>query len=186
MKSKGKIQRKLAAVGLVLAGLATMTGCYADDGYGYGYATTSYGVDATPSYGYGYGYAGDGEYGYGASEYPSAAYVATTSPYYYEGRPTYWYNNRWNYMENGRWNHYRAEPAELGRYRAGWGGRVRGGGPAMRGEPAMRGGSPAMRGEPAMRTGSPAMRGGSPAMRGRAPGPSRHFYEKPTLKHYAR
>ncbi len=161
----------LKSVG-ALALLSAATGCYADAGYGYGYGygygtpgyTTTYGVAATPTYGYGYNYAGDGTYGYGYSDYPSAAYVATTTPYYYDGRPTYWYNNRWNYMEGGRWNHYQSEPAELGRYRAqGFG---RGVAQPYQNQNTYRGGG--------------GYQGG-----GRA-APSQHFFERPAISHYHR
>lgn len=45
---------------------------------------------------------------------PSDAYVATTAPEYYEGRPVYLYNNSWYFRDqNGAWNYYRTEPAYL-------------------------------------------------------------------------
>ena len=67
---------------------------------------------------------------------PSPAFVATTPPYYYDGRPAYWYGNRWRYRDqSGRWTHYRSEPGPLrdARFqrrgdRAGFGGAPRGGG----------------------------------------------------------
>jgi hypothetical protein len=46
-------------------------------------------------------------------DYPPDAYVATTEPVYFEGRPMYWYGNRWSYREGGRWNHYEREPPAL-------------------------------------------------------------------------
>ena len=46
-------------------------------------------------------------------DYPPDAYIATTAPVYFEGRPMYWYGNRWSYREGGRWNHYDREPAGL-------------------------------------------------------------------------
>lgn len=49
----------------------------------------------------------------GYDDYPSDAYIATTAPVYFEGRPMYWYGNRWSYREGGRWNHYDREPAGL-------------------------------------------------------------------------
>ena len=45
--------------------------------------------------------------------YPPDAYVATTEPVYYEGRPLYWYGGRWYYREGGRWAHYTREPPAL-------------------------------------------------------------------------
>jgi hypothetical protein len=45
---------------------------------------------------------------------PPDAYIATTQPEYYEGRPVYWYNGNWYYRdEHGAWNYYRTEPAYL-------------------------------------------------------------------------
>jgi hypothetical protein len=49
----------------------------------------------------------------GYDDYPPDAYIATTAPVYFEGRPMYWYGNRWSYREGGRWNHYDREPAGL-------------------------------------------------------------------------
>jgi hypothetical protein len=46
-------------------------------------------------------------------DYPPAAYIATTEPYYLEGRPVYWYHDRWYYRDGGGWRHYQREPAEL-------------------------------------------------------------------------
>ena len=46
-------------------------------------------------------------------EYPPDAYIATTEPVYYEGRPSYYYGNRWYYRDGGRWNHYEHEPPML-------------------------------------------------------------------------
>jgi hypothetical protein len=70
-------------------------------------ATTGCGVEVGP--GYPTGYYDDG--------YPSDAYIATTEPVYFEGRPTYWYGGRWNYRDGGRWNHYDREPVALGQRR---------------------------------------------------------------------
>jgi hypothetical protein len=49
----------------------------------------------------------------GYDDYPPDAYIATTAPVYFEGRPMYWYGNRWSYREGGHWNHYDREPAGL-------------------------------------------------------------------------
>jgi hypothetical protein len=69
-----------------------------------------------------YGEVGDD----GPAYYPSAAYVATASPVYYEGRPAYWYGNRWYYRDGGGWGHYRSEPRYLNQYRVRAGVRVGG------------------------------------------------------------
>ena len=42
--------------------------------------------------------------------YPSDGFVATTEPWYYEGRASYWYGGQWYYRDGGRWNHYGREP----------------------------------------------------------------------------
>ena len=52
----------------------------------------------------GYGYDGD---------YPPDAYIATTEPFYFDGRPTYWYGGQWYYRDGGRWAHYNREPPAL-------------------------------------------------------------------------
>ncbi len=51
---------------------------------------------------------------------PPSAYIATTQPEYYEGRPVYWYNNNWYYRDHGRWSYYRSEPGYLHERRARW------------------------------------------------------------------
>jgi hypothetical protein len=51
---------------------------------------------------------------------PPAAYIATTQPEYFEGRPVYWYNNNWYYRDHGRWSYYRSEPGYLRDRRAHW------------------------------------------------------------------
>jgi len=51
---------------------------------------------------------------------PPAAYIATTQPEYFEGRPVYWYNNNWYYRDRGRWSYYRREPVYLHERRAHW------------------------------------------------------------------
>jgi hypothetical protein len=45
--------------------------------------------------------------------YPTDAYIATTEPVYFEGRPAYWYGGRWYYQNGRRWNHYEREPPAL-------------------------------------------------------------------------
>jgi hypothetical protein len=47
------------------------------------------------------------------SDYPPDAYVATTEPFYFDGRASYWYGNRWYYRQGGGWGHYDREPAGL-------------------------------------------------------------------------
>jgi hypothetical protein len=52
---------------------------------------------------------------------PPDAYIATTQPEYYEGRPVYFYNGNWYYRdERGAWSYYRNEPAYLRDRRAHW------------------------------------------------------------------
>jgi hypothetical protein len=48
---------------------------------------------------------------------PPAAYIATATPVYYEGRPSYWYGNQWHYRDGRSWRTYREEPAHLREYR---------------------------------------------------------------------
>ena len=60
---------------------------------------------------------------------PPAAYIATSEPVYFEGRPHYWYNNQWYYRDHGRWSYYRSEPRFLYERRMSWGH-----GPVVRGE----------------------------------------------------
>jgi hypothetical protein len=57
---------------------------------------------------------------------PPQAYIATTQPEYFEGRPVYWYNNNWYYRDHGRWSYYRSEPGYLRERRGHWGERGRG------------------------------------------------------------
>lgn len=45
--------------------------------------------------------------------YPPDAYVATATPYYYEGHPSYYWGGQWYWRDGGRWRGYRAEPAPL-------------------------------------------------------------------------
>jgi hypothetical protein len=54
---------------------------------------------------------------------PPSAYIATTQPEYFEGRPVYWYNNNWYYRDHGRWSYYRSEPGYLRERRGHWGNR---------------------------------------------------------------
>jgi len=51
---------------------------------------------------------------------PPSAYIATTEPEYFEGRPVYWYNNNWYYRDHGRWSYYRSEPRYLRERRGRW------------------------------------------------------------------
>ena len=51
---------------------------------------------------------------------PPSAYIATTQPEYFEGRPVYWYNNNWYYRDHGRWSYYRTEPGYLRERRGRW------------------------------------------------------------------
>jgi hypothetical protein len=52
--------------------------------------------------------------------YPSAGFVATAQPVFYEGHATYWYNGHWVYRDGGgRWGYYRSEPGYLSQRRAG-------------------------------------------------------------------
>jgi hypothetical protein len=58
---------------------------------------------------------------------PPAAYIATSTPEYFEGRPVYYYNNSWYYRDHGRWGYYRNEPGYLRDRRAHWAPAPRGG-----------------------------------------------------------
>jgi hypothetical protein len=51
---------------------------------------------------------------------PPAAYIATSQPEYFGGRPVYWYNNNWYFRDHGRWSYYRQEPVYLSNRRAHW------------------------------------------------------------------
>jgi hypothetical protein len=56
--------------------------------------------------------------GYGYDDgYPPDAYIATTEPVYYEGRPTYYYGGRWYFRDGGHWAHYNREPTFLSQRR---------------------------------------------------------------------
>ena len=63
-------------------------------------------------------------------DYPPAAYIATTAPAYFEGRPVYWYGGYWYYRDGRAWRHYAAEPHYLYEYRGArhYDGRYYGGG----------------------------------------------------------
>lgn len=92
---------------LLLLAAVPLTACYGTTGY----------VDVD-----------DGAYDAdGPAVDPSPAFVATTEPTYYDGRPAYWYGNRWRYRQGGAWAHYRREPAPLHAARMQMGGQ-RGGG----------------------------------------------------------
>jgi hypothetical protein len=91
-------------------------------------------------------------YGDGYGDYPPDAYIATTEPFYFDGRPTYWYGGQWYYRDGGRWNHYDHEPAALYQRRV-QGPPVRRNYESWRGAPPASGG---WRGSP----GRPAARGG--------------------------
>jgi uncharacterized membrane protein YgcG len=45
--------------------------------------------------------------------FPSAAFLATVEPVYYEGHAAYWYMNRWRYRDGQGWHSYGAEPPYL-------------------------------------------------------------------------
>jgi hypothetical protein len=49
---------------------------------------------------------------------PPAAFLATATPVYFEGRAAYWYGGLWYYRDGGNWGYYHDEPAHLRDYRA--------------------------------------------------------------------
>jgi len=51
---------------------------------------------------------------------PAPAYVATTQPEYFEGRPVYFYNGNWYYQDEHGWKYYRHEPPVLRERREQW------------------------------------------------------------------
>jgi hypothetical protein len=51
--------------------------------------------------------------GYDDGGYPPDAYIATTTPVYFEGHASYWYGGRWYYRDGNRWGHYDREPPGL-------------------------------------------------------------------------
>jgi hypothetical protein len=52
--------------------------------------------------------------------YPSAAYVASYEPIYYNGHAHYYYNNHFYYRDHGAWRGYEHEPAALWGRRGEW------------------------------------------------------------------
>lgn len=56
---------------------------------------------------------------------PPAAYIATTQPEYFDGRPVYWWHHYWYYRDGPRWNFYNDEPLTLTGRRANWNNRSR-------------------------------------------------------------
>src|SRR5580700_6886196 len=82
-----KMALRVLAVGSMVVGAGALTGCYGE-------------AEAYPP----------GDPYYGA---PPAAFVATTAPVYYDGRPAYWYGNRWYYRQGAAWGYYRSEPRYL-------------------------------------------------------------------------
>jgi len=48
---------------------------------------------------------------------PPPAFIATSEPVYFEGRPNYWYNGRWYYREGRAWRWRHEEPAYLREWR---------------------------------------------------------------------
>jgi hypothetical protein len=56
---------------------------------------------------------------------PPAAYIATTPPEYFEGRPVYWWHEHWYYRDGPRWNFYRDGQLTLDGRRASSGHRPR-------------------------------------------------------------
>lgn len=57
------------------------------------------------------------EYPVGYYDYPPDAFIATSEPVYWEGRPAYWYGDRWYYRDGGRWSYYQSEPRGLYEHR---------------------------------------------------------------------
>jgi len=53
-------------------------------------------------------------------ESPPSWYVATYSPFYYNGYAHYFYNNHWYYRDHGAWRGYDHEPAGLAGHRGEW------------------------------------------------------------------
>jgi hypothetical protein len=52
--------------------------------------------------------------------YPSAGFIATAQPVFYDGHASYWYNGHWVYRDGGgRWGYYQSEPAYLAGRRGG-------------------------------------------------------------------
>jgi hypothetical protein len=53
-------------------------------------------------------------------EAPPPAFIASSTPEYYEGRPVYFFNNAWYYRDGDHWNYYRREPDFLRERRSHW------------------------------------------------------------------
>jgi hypothetical protein len=53
--------------------------------------------------------------------YPPSAFLGSTAPTYYEGRPAWYYNDRWYFRSGTGWAYYRSEPAYLYRARTVYG-----------------------------------------------------------------
>ena len=52
--------------------------------------------------------------------YPSAGFIATEQPVFYDGHASYWYNGHWVYRDaGGRWGYYHSEPGYLAARRGG-------------------------------------------------------------------
>jgi len=58
--------------------------------------------------------------------YPTASYVASYEPIYYNGYAHYYYNNHWYYRDHGYWRGYNTEPGVLWGRRGEWAGRRHG------------------------------------------------------------
>ena len=52
---------------------------------------------------------------------PPAAYVASYSPFYYNGVAHYYYGNQWYYRDHGAWRGYEHTPGFLYDHRGEWG-----------------------------------------------------------------
>jgi hypothetical protein len=59
------------------------------------------------------------------SRSPPSAFIATTSPEYFDGRPVYWWDGSWFYRDGNRWNFYHDEPPTLRGLRGEFGNRAR-------------------------------------------------------------
>jgi hypothetical protein len=46
-------------------------------------------------------------------EFPSAAYLATVAPIYYENHASYWWGDHWRWRDGGGWHTYGSEPGFL-------------------------------------------------------------------------
>ncbi len=86
--SRSSLSRALV-LGLLLFGGSVLSGCFAHVGYDDAYD----------------------------DDEPPPGYVATISPYYYEGQPVYWWGGNWHYRDHDHWRHYGAEPAPLREFR---------------------------------------------------------------------